>query len=107
MNQVDTYDKGQYECRAENDAGSTTGVLTLIVQEPPSIILEPSGSVVKNVGEELRLVCNGRGDPSPSVVWEKIGGYIEQRLTGQQLTAIHQISSVKKDDEGIYLCRAR
>jgi hypothetical protein len=36
--QVDAYDKGQYECRAENDAGSTSGILTLVVQ----------GSILRN-----------------------------------------------------------
>ncbi len=81
MNQVASYDKGQYECRAENDAGSTTGILTLDVHEPPTISLEPSGSVIKNAGEELRLVCTGRGDPSPAVVWEKIGGYLPDQVS--------------------------
>ena len=108
INQVEPYNKGQYECRAENDAGSATGVLTLVVFESPTVSVEPSGTIMKNVGEELRLVCSGRGDPVPAVVWEKMGGYLpEQRLTGQQPTAVHLVRSVTKEDEGTYLCRAR
>ena len=42
--------------------------------------MEPSGSVQKKVGEELRLVCNARGDPTPSVSWEKIGGYLPDQV---------------------------
>ncbi len=46
-----------------------------------TVFMEPSGSVQKMVGEELRLVCTARGDPTPSVSWEKIGGYIPDQVS--------------------------
>ena len=85
-----------------------SGILTLNVQESPSIVMEPSGSVQLNVGDELRLECNARGDPTPTVVWEKIGQYSQtQSLSTKKLSAVHLVRQLTKDDEGTYLCRAR
>jgi hypothetical protein len=49
------------------------------LQEYPSLSIEPSGSVIKNAGDEVRLVCSARGDPAPDVAWEKIGEYLPEK----------------------------
>ena len=47
-----------------------------LFQERPSITLEPAGSIQVNAGEELRIVCSARGDPTPMVSWERLEGYM-------------------------------
>ena len=73
INRVTSAEAGAYRCRAQNEVGSTESVATLVVQEVPSIVLEPSGSVTRQVGSKLSIACTARGDPTPTVSWKKIG----------------------------------
>ena len=73
INRVTEQEAGQYKCRALNEAGSTEAVATLVVQEVPTIDLQPRGSVTMQVGTKLSIICSARGDPAPSVSWKKIG----------------------------------
>lgn len=73
INRVTGSEEGQYRCRAQNEVGSTESIATLIVQEVPSIQLQPSGSVTMQVGTKLSISCNVRGDPTPTIVWRKLG----------------------------------
>jgi hypothetical protein len=73
MNRLTGPEAGQYNCKAANEAGVAEATATLIVQEAPSIVLTPSGSVNLQAGSKLTLQCTARGDPRPSVVWKKVG----------------------------------
>ena len=63
---------GQYTCKAENEAGRTDGTATLIVQEAPSITMEPAGSTTVQLGQAISLRCIAGGDPRPTVRWKKL-----------------------------------
>ena len=76
INQVTGDEQGQYVCKAENEVGSVETVASLIIQEIPSITLDPRGSVNMQVGQKLSINCNARGDPTPTISWKKVGGYV-------------------------------
>lgn len=73
INRVTGKEQGGYKCRAQNEVGSTEAIATLVVQEVPTITLQPKGSVTMQVGTKLSISCSARGDPPPSVSWKKIG----------------------------------
>ena len=73
INRVTGKEQGGYKCRAQNEVGSTEAIATLVVQEVPTITLQPQGSVTMQVGTKLSISCSARGDPPPSVSWKKIG----------------------------------
>ena len=56
-------------CRSE----SRTAVL--IVHERPTVSLNPSGALELEEGDQLELVCSARGNPQPSIVWDKLNQY--------------------------------
>ena len=80
---------GSYVCTATNTAGRATIVSSLIIQKPPTVRLQPSGSLQIVLGRPLRLECLVEGEPRwgkaergnadcdldcrPSIVWRKIG----------------------------------
>lgn len=72
INRVIGSEAGEYKCRAQNEAGSTEAVASLIVQEIPTIALEPKGSVTMQVGAKLRIQCTVSGDPRPTIAWKRI-----------------------------------
>ena len=73
MTDIQQSEGGEYLCLATNLAGTAEAIATLIVQEAPSIVLQPQGSFVIKAGEPLKLTCSARGDPKPRVQWEKMG----------------------------------
>nr|CAD7589934.1 unnamed protein product [Timema genevievae] len=71
FNHITKTEEGQYSCHAENNAGSTDAVATLVVQSLPKIVLSPSNVVHVVIGQRVRLECRATGDPIPSVSWTK------------------------------------
>nr|CAD7195790.1 unnamed protein product [Timema douglasi] len=113
FNHITKLEEGQYSCHAENNAGSTDAVATLLVQSLPKIVLSPSNTVHVAIGQSVRLECRATGDPIPSVSWTKYlqraypYGGTESIIPATPQTAVYEISRVTKEDEGSYNCQAR
>ncbi|XP_060586623.1 basement membrane-specific heparan sulfate proteoglycan core protein-like isoform X4 [Ruditapes philippinarum] len=114
--QVSQAEQGGYICTAENEMGSTTATATLIVEGPPTITIQPSKTVYALIGQRVTLECTADGDPIPSVYWiepvrrgrgdvplEVDPSTPERSFAG---TAIVDIASVERDDQGTYTCVA-
>jgi len=104
INRVTGEEAGQYICKASNQAGASDAVANLVIQEIPSIQLEPRGSVSVQAGSPLTIQCTVRADPPPTISWKKIG------TTTRQLgvsSPTFEISQLTKEDEGTYACVAR
>ena len=71
FNQVTLREAGEYVCHAENDAGQTSGVGSLIVHSLPTITISPAIDVHTKLGERLTLECRATGEPQPTVEWSK------------------------------------
>ena len=54
---------GSYVCTATNTAGRATIVTSLNIQKPPTVRLQPSGSLQIVLGRPLRLECLVEGEP--------------------------------------------
>ncbi|KAL1394552.1 hypothetical protein pipiens_011875 [Culex pipiens pipiens] len=69
LREVTLDDAGEYECRAENSAGSTSLSASIDVQLAPIITITPPVEELKiREGDELSIQCTARGKPEPNVV---------------------------------------
>ncbi len=65
------HDRGNYVCRAKNDAGEAVlSVPVVIVAYPPLITNGPPPTVRGVVGVPVYLKCVANGVPSPEITWE-------------------------------------
>ncbi|XP_062558821.1 basement membrane-specific heparan sulfate proteoglycan core protein isoform X3 [Armigeres subalbatus] len=68
LREVTFEDGGEYECRAENTAGSTSLTASVDVQLAPVATILPDTEVHKLYeGDELDIQCTARGKPEPTV----------------------------------------
>ncbi|XP_021098568.1 hemicentin-1 [Heterocephalus glaber] len=101
-------DAGIYKCVAINSAGATDLFYSLQVHVPPSI----SGSnnmVTVVVNNPVRLECEARGIPAPSLTWLKDGSPVSSFANGIQVLSggrILALTSAQIIDSGRYTCVA-
>ncbi|XP_039591708.1 hemicentin-1 isoform X2 [Polypterus senegalus] len=100
-------DAGSYICVARNDAGVAERRVTLTLQSPPTITVEPVETVV-DAGNTLVLNCQARGEPPPAIEWTRQG----LPLHGNERISIlsnHslRIIAAQKEDTSEYECVAR
>lgn len=105
---VSEYDSGKYVCRADNGMGSASSATALYnvqVFEPPLVKIELQQQEVA-YGETVRIICQARGKPTPSVKWlhnaRPLAPSSRHRLTSRAL----RISNVSSQDDGLYQCMA-
>ncbi|XP_055601853.1 basement membrane-specific heparan sulfate proteoglycan core protein-like isoform X2 [Uranotaenia lowii] len=104
-------DAGEYECRAENTAGSTSLSVFIDVQLAPVITISPSVEEYKLYeGDKLSIQCTARGKPEPSVMIKPPQNYeINTRLMshyeGIGSANIH-IFNAEPKHSGTYECVA-
>lgn len=101
-------DSGTYVCRADNGIGAA-GLATVLydvqVFEPPQVTVELQQQEVV-FGEVVRITCQARGKPAPSVMWlhnaQPLTPSPRHRLSARGL----RISNVGPQDTGLYQCMA-
>lgn len=101
-------DSGTYACRADNGIGAA-GLATVLydvqVFEPPQVTVELQQQEAL-FGEVVRITCQARGKPAPSVMWlhnaQPLSPSPRHRLSTRGL----RISNVGPQDTGIYQCLA-
>ena len=91
-------------CVAENSAGRAETVASLFISRPPSVRLQPAGSLQLQLGQPLTLRCLASGDPQPTVTWRKVGAEGVQEMSGGQ--EVLEVAAVRREDEGTYSCLA-
>ncbi|KAL9952565.1 hypothetical protein ACROYT_G039834 [Oculina patagonica] len=102
---VTSHDEGTYNCVAFNILGEMTSSATLSVQVGAVITRKPS-SVIVEEGQNVSLVCQATGQPTPTVTWQKAFSHLPKEKTSVvdgKLT-IHNIA---KADGGAYACTAK
>ncbi|XP_053098888.1 hemicentin-1 isoform X3 [Hemicordylus capensis] len=99
---------GRYTCMARNAAGSAHRHVTLRVQEPPAIQLQP-GTLDVILNNPVLLPCEAVGTPHPIITWQKEG--ISVITTGNSYTILPggslQIARATTEDAGTYICVAQ
>lgn len=96
------WDNGVYQCEAQNELGSTFNSAELrVAGMRPSFAKSPLQDVYAAVGTRLVIPCLPEALPAPRFQW--IHNETPLPQVNQNLT----ISSVRKEDEGYYICNAR
>ncbi|XP_039213555.1 hemicentin-1 isoform X2 [Crotalus tigris] len=99
---------GKYTCTAWNAAGSAYRHITLLVQEPPTIRMQP-GALAVILNNPVLLPCKASGTPHPVISWQKEG--VSVITTGNRYTVLPngslQIAKVAVEDAGTYMCVAQ
>ncbi|NXW63505.1 IGS10 protein, partial [Eurystomus gularis] len=71
IRETTVHDRGDYVCRAHNDAGdSSITVPVVIVAYPPRIVKRPPQTVRTMPGAAVQLHCAALGIPKPEISWE-------------------------------------
>lgn len=98
--------QGRYRCTPYNIHGTagTSNVMEVLVREPPMYTVKPKEMYQKPVDSEVKLPCEGIGQPKPSITWRRADGIKLPRertvIRGGNLT----IRNLKKEDHGRYEC---
>uniref|UniRef100_A0ABM5GDB4 Hemicentin-1 n=1 Tax=Pogona vitticeps TaxID=103695 RepID=A0ABM5GDB4_9SAUR len=99
---------GKYTCTAQNAAGSAHRHITLNVQEPPTIQVQP-GTLEVILNNAILLPCEAVGTPHPVITWQKEG--VSIITTGNSYTVLPsgglQITKATAEDAGTYICVAQ
>lgn len=99
-------DKGTYVCEISNRVNRIPHVISLFVQEPPTLVLEPNKSSTVEEGESCQLDCEFHGEPYPIVTWllngESVNNDSLMKFNGGTL----HITRLEKRHAGIYQCMA-
>ncbi|XP_068809627.1 hemicentin-1 isoform X4 [Struthio camelus] len=100
-------DAGDYKCVATNDAGVVERSLTLTLQSPPVITIEPVETVIE-AGATAMLNCQANGEPPPTIEWSRQGHPV---VSSERVTALSngslRIVAAQKEDTSEYECVAR
>ncbi|XP_063154493.1 hemicentin-1 [Candoia aspera] len=99
---------GKYTCTAWNTAGSAHTHITLHVQEPPTVRMQP-GALDVILNNPVLLPCEALGTPHPVISWQKEG--VSVTTTGNKYTVLPsgslQIAKAAAEDAGTYMCVAQ
>uniref|UniRef100_A0A8C6YM76 Hemicentin 1 n=1 Tax=Nothoprocta perdicaria TaxID=30464 RepID=A0A8C6YM76_NOTPE len=100
-------DAGDYKCVATNDAGTVERSLTLTLQTPPVITVEPMETVTE-AGATALLHCQAAGEPAPRLEWARGG----RPLVGSDRVSVLsngslRIVAARREDTAEYECVAR
>lgn len=101
-------DSGTYVCRADNgigDAGLATVLYDVQVFEPPQVTVELQQQEAV-FGEVVRITCQTRGKPAPSVTWLHNAQLLTPSPRHRLSTRGLRISNVGPQDTGLYQCMA-
>ncbi|XP_004768021.1 hemicentin-1 isoform X1 [Mustela putorius furo] len=100
-------DAGDYTCIATNDAGVVERSMSLTLQSPPIITLEPVETII-NAGDKVILNCQATGEPHPTITWSRQGQSIpwDDRVNVLSNNSLH-IAAAQKEDTSEYECVAR
>ncbi|XP_044591619.1 Down syndrome cell adhesion molecule-like protein Dscam2 isoform X3 [Cotesia glomerata] len=103
-------DAGRYVCHVNNTAGSERVELEVSIINSISIHLTPQ-QVTIDLGKDGKFQCAVTGQPTPIITWAKDGLPVREgtgriKILGNGGSILH-ISSVTRDDKGMYQCFAK
>ena len=82
------YDRGVYNCRAENRLGTSEFATYLTVEEAPLpvAISTPPNDAIAPKGATIQMACRAEGSPEPKISWKKDGEAINMDLRRHRLS---------------------
>ncbi|KAM6127496.1 immunoglobulin superfamily member 10 [Phoenicopterus ruber ruber] len=116
IREASVHDRGNYVCKAHNNAGdASVTVPVVIVAYPPRITNRPPQTVRTMPGAAVQLHCVALGIPKPEITWELpdhsvLSAGNQGRASGSEL--LHPpgtllIQNPRPSDSGAYKCTAK
>ncbi|XP_051874664.1 immunoglobulin superfamily member 10 isoform X2 [Pristis pectinata] len=116
IREISTHDRGNYICKAHNNAGVSSLVTPImVIAYTPRITNGPPKSIQPRAGSSIQLNCMAIGIPKPEIVWELpnytvLSTFSKVRPVGREY--LHPqgtlvIQKVSISDSGTYKCTAR
>uniref|UniRef100_A0A182P409 Terribly reduced optic lobes n=1 Tax=Anopheles epiroticus TaxID=199890 RepID=A0A182P409_9DIPT len=103
-------DAGEYECRADNVAGSAVIGTSVEVLQPPIIRLEPADYHKITENDDFTIHCSAVGKPAPMVTLVPPHGasrsHLRQQNEGLREVTLH-LHRAELNDAGTYECTAK
>ncbi|XP_061115413.1 protein turtle homolog A [Conger conger] len=98
---------GMYTCTAYNSYGTMgqSEPTKVVLEDPPSFQVFPRAEYLQEVGRDLLIPCQGRGDPSPNITWSKVGPLPRSPYTVMANGSL-VLRPLKKDHQGAWECHA-
>ncbi|KAL9952579.1 hypothetical protein ACROYT_G039849 [Oculina patagonica] len=103
---VMSQDEGMYTCVARNILGEMTSSAMLSVQVGAVITRKPS-SVIVEEGQNVNLICQATGQPTPTVTWRKAFSQLLPKEKTSVVDGKLTIRTIAKSDGGTYACSAK
>uniref|UniRef100_A0A493TQ21 receptor protein-tyrosine kinase n=1 Tax=Anas platyrhynchos platyrhynchos TaxID=8840 RepID=A0A493TQ21_ANAPP len=101
---------GLYKCRAENQHNSTDTLeqhtQLLVRAKAAPYVIQNLTDLEVNISGKIILECKVSGTPEPHISWRKNGHPISAASGISMENNTLVIERVKKDDEGLYECKA-
>ncbi|XP_050166588.1 vascular endothelial growth factor receptor kdr-like [Myiozetetes cayanensis] len=101
---------GLYKCQAQNQHNSTDTLeqhtQLLVRAKAAPFVIQNLTDLEVNISGKILLECRVSGTPEPQVTWRKNGYPISAASGISMENNTLVIERVKKDDEGLYECRA-
>jgi len=101
-------DAGQYVCQVATTE-PLTKTFSIEIKAPPNvqILRKPEGGkFTVREGESLTIVCEGEGDPNPTLSWKRLNSQMPVSQNSQHSGSL-QFSSISENDAGTYQCIAQ
>lgn len=103
-------DAGEYECRADNVAGTAVLGTTIEVLQPPIITLQPNEYHKITENDDFTIHCAATGKPAPMVTLIPPQGAIRSHF-GQLTEGLREVTlnlhRAELTDAGTYECKAK
>merc|ERR1711892_999786 len=100
-------DAGQYVCQVATKE-PIAKTFTIELKAPPNVqILDKpqGGAYTVKEGETLKILCQGEGDPKPTLNWKRLNSQMPASQNNQNSGSL-QFSSISENDAGTYQCIA-
>ncbi|KAI1287486.1 Protein turtle [Halotydeus destructor] len=98
--------QGRYTCTPYNvrGTGRSSDVMEILVREPPIFTVKPKENYQQPVNSEVKMSCDGRGQPKPTITWRRVHGAKLPKDRAFIRQGNLTIKALKKEDHGKYEC---
>lgn len=101
-------DAGEYVCHVATNPTPIAKTFSVEIKGPPNVKImnkPPSGTFTKQAGSSLTILCQGEGDPTPTLSWKRLNSQMPASQSNQNSGSL-QFSSISENDAGTYQCIA-
>ncbi|XP_046649399.1 protein turtle-like isoform X4 [Daphnia pulicaria] len=103
---VSQENQGRYTCTPYNVHGTagSSAVMEVLVREPPTFVTRPKPIYQHKIDDDIQMMCEAQGTPSPRVTWRRMDGRPLPRDRSREELGVLTLSKLRRTDFGYYEC---